>query len=67
VLHAVKRRCPSCGRLFQPKADDPFLPFCSERCKLIDLGDWLNEQHRIPSDEAPDDLSDIPDSDDKTH
>lgn len=63
----MKRRCPSCGHLFQPKADGPFLPFCSERCKLIDLGDWLNEQHRIPSDESPEDLFDIPDNDDKTH
>jgi endogenous inhibitor of DNA gyrase (YacG/DUF329 family) len=31
-------------------------PFCSERCKLIDLGDWIEERHRIPGDEtdAPD-------------
>jgi len=67
VLHAVKRRCPSCGNIFQAGTGDQFLPFCSERCKLIDLGDWLNEQHRIPADEDPDNLSDIPGSDDKTH
>jgi endogenous inhibitor of DNA gyrase (YacG/DUF329 family) len=27
-------------------------PFCSERCKLIDLGEWLDEGHRIPGDPA---------------
>jgi hypothetical protein len=30
-------------------------PFCSERCKLIDLGEWLTEQRRIPGDPAPGD------------
>jgi len=63
----VKRRCPTCKKLFEPVPDAPFTPFCSKRCRLIDLGDWLNEKHRIPSDEAPDDLSDIPDEDDRTH
>lgn len=64
----MKYRCPTCRTRFEPGPEHTHLPFCSERCKLIDLGDWLNEQHRIPSDEAPDDLSGIPpDGDDKTH
>jgi hypothetical protein len=29
----------------------PYRPFCSERCQLIDLGDWLSENHRIKGDE----------------
>lgn len=29
-----------------------YKPFCSERCKLIDLGDWLLEKHVIPGEEA---------------
>jgi endogenous inhibitor of DNA gyrase (YacG/DUF329 family) len=33
----VKYRCPTCRTLFRPGPDHPFLPFCSERCKLIDL------------------------------
>jgi endogenous inhibitor of DNA gyrase (YacG/DUF329 family) len=30
-------------------------PFCSERCKLIDLGDWASERYRVAADEKPDD------------
>ncbi len=44
--------CPTCGNpaLFSPK--NPFRPFCSERCKLIDLGEWAKEDYRIPLDEG---------------
>lgn len=40
--------CPICGNpaLFSP--ENPFRPFCSERCKLIDLGQWATEGYRIP-------------------
>jgi len=31
-----------------------YRPFCSERCKLIDLGSWAAEEHRIPDDSPPD-------------
>ena len=43
--------CPICGNpaLFSPK--NPFRPFCSERCKLIDLGQWATEGYRVPLDE----------------
>jgi hypothetical protein len=30
--------------------DQPWKPFCSERCKLIDLGEWATEGHRIPGE-----------------
>jgi endogenous inhibitor of DNA gyrase (YacG/DUF329 family) len=33
--------------------DLPFFPFCSERCKLIDLGDWFDEEHRISTPLPP--------------
>jgi hypothetical protein len=39
--------CPTCGRPVEWSPASPFRPFCSERCKLIDLGDWLDESHRI--------------------
>lgn len=45
------KSCPSCKRLFDPADNHVRLPFCSERCKLIDLGKWLNEDHRIPEEE----------------
>lgn len=44
--------CPTCGRELEWGAA-PFRPFCSERCRLIDLGAWLSEQRAIPGDTAP--------------
>lgn len=43
-------QCPICQkRLEVERLDDPpYLPFCSERCRLIDLGRWLGERYRIP-------------------
>jgi endogenous inhibitor of DNA gyrase (YacG/DUF329 family) len=37
-------------------AGNEFRPFCSERCKLIDLGGWASETHRIPGQQDDDDL-----------
>jgi endogenous inhibitor of DNA gyrase (YacG/DUF329 family) len=35
--------------------DNPFKPFCSERCKIIDLGNWISETYRIPLKNADED------------
>ena len=43
--------CPHCKKKNTWKAENPFRPFCSERCKLIDLGAWADEQHRIAGEE----------------
>ena len=40
-------RCPTCEREFQP-AESTMLPFCSERCRTIDLGRWLDEGYALP-------------------
>jgi endogenous inhibitor of DNA gyrase (YacG/DUF329 family) len=43
--------CPRCG---QPAAFDPsnpWRPFCSERCKVVDLGDWASERYRVPAED----------------
>jgi endogenous inhibitor of DNA gyrase (YacG/DUF329 family) len=45
-------RCPQCGGEAE-KRENPFRPFCSERCKLIDLGNWLGERYRIPGAAEP--------------
>ncbi len=42
-----KNRCPICKKETAWK-DNPFRPFCSERCRLIDLGKWASEEYRIP-------------------
>jgi len=44
--------CPTCGRSVAWSEGSAWRPFCSERCKLIDLGAWASEQHAIPGSEA---------------
>ena len=46
-------RCPTCKREFEP-ASSPALPFCSERCRTIDLGRWLGETYHLPVTPDPD-------------
>ena len=48
--------CPQCGRLAAFTPENRYRPFCSERCKTIDLGAWATESYRIPvpeDDESP--------------
>lgn len=45
-------RCPTC-RKTGPWWEHPYGPFCSERCRLVDLGRWLNEDYRIAEPLAP--------------
>ena len=45
------KKCPICAK--EVAAGDPEAPFCSERCRLIDLGAWLSEQRSIPGDTTP--------------
>jgi endogenous inhibitor of DNA gyrase (YacG/DUF329 family) len=45
-------KCPTCGREAHYAENNPFRPFCSERCRLIDLGAWLSEQRSIPSEDS---------------
>jgi len=40
--------CPTCGNRVEWGPRSPFRPFCSERCKLIDLGAWAAEKYRVP-------------------
>jgi len=48
----MKIRCPRCGKKVDWE-DSPFRPFCSERCKMIDFGGWLDGNYTIPG-ESPD-------------
>lgn len=43
--------CPTCGRPVAWTPESRWRPFCSERCKLIDLGEWIDETRRIPAEE----------------
>lgn len=59
--------CPTCKREVLWSEESPWRPFCSERCKLIDLGEWASESHRIPGPPVdpmmPDLESYLPDND----
>lgn len=44
--------CPTCGKPDTWQKTNPFRPFCSERCRLIDLGSWANEDYRIAGEES---------------
>lgn len=44
-------KCPICKKDVQPGEED--FPFCSERCRLIDLGNWASEEYRISEPAAP--------------
>lgn len=48
--------CPICKKTVLWNDQFPARPFCSERCRLIDLGEWASESHRIAGDPAIDDL-----------
>ncbi len=45
-------QCPRCAEKCTWE-DNPYRPFCSERCKLIDFGAWANEEYQIATDDAP--------------
>ena len=47
---ALKVKCPQCETIFF-YYQSPSRPFCSERCKMIDLGHWFEESYRVPEKE----------------
>lgn len=50
-------RCPTCGKTFEVMdlAEAPSFPFCGERCKLVDLGRWLDGDYVVPEGTASSD------------
>ena len=50
--------CPNCKGLSIYSSDNPYRPFCSQRCKNSDFGAWASEEHRLP-DESPTDDPDF--------
>jgi hypothetical protein len=53
-------KCPTCGKPVEWK-DNPWRPFCSERCKLIDFDRWTSEEYRVPGQQInPAEIADQP-------
>ncbi len=48
--------CPTCNQASVLTSANPWRPFCSERCKLIDLGSWAAEEHKIAGEPALDEF-----------
>lgn len=46
--NAKQVKCPQCGLLALFSPQNPSRPFCSDRCKLIDLGEWASEGYKVP-------------------
>ena len=49
--------CPICQRPAAPRAENKAFPFCSARCKQVDLAKWLTGEYRIETNELPDESS----------
>lgn len=48
----MRVKCPTCRKSVQWDPANPWRPFCCERCRLIDLGEWVAERHAIPGEPA---------------
>jgi endogenous inhibitor of DNA gyrase (YacG/DUF329 family) len=55
-MQSVRRqlKCPTCGVAIVWNPSNPYRPFCSERCKNIDLGAWSSGQYIIPDGKPQD-------------
>ena len=47
MKRGMVRKCPVCERPVEPRAANPSFPFCSPRCRQVDLGRWLGEEYRL--------------------
>jgi uncharacterized protein len=52
-------KCPRCGKETD-SAENPSRPFCSERCKMIDLGNWITGAYRLPGTDIAEDENETP-------
>ena len=48
-------RCPTCGKVlrYRDASEYEHFPFCSERCRMVDLGRWFGGQYRIAGEKSP--------------
>lgn len=58
--------CPHC-RIRIPYEGNPHRPFCSERCRILDLGAWANEEYRVEAKEESLTTSEVEENPDNSH
>lgn len=54
----MQRKCPTCGSEFTLDPQSKWRPFCSRRCKMADLGNWMDGVYRFSRPLGPEDLED---------
>jgi endogenous inhibitor of DNA gyrase (YacG/DUF329 family) len=59
----MMHRCPSCRGPVRPREENEAFPFCSPRCRAIDLARWFTGSYRVPGKAAPQERVDPDDSD----
>ncbi|TXR52006.1 DNA gyrase inhibitor YacG [Reinekea thalattae] len=52
----TEMNCPTCQKTIEYSKQNPFRPFCSKRCQLIDLGEWASESHKIGGKSAHEEM-----------
>ena len=52
------KKCPTCDKPVHWQ-DNPFRPFCSERCKLLDFGAWVDGDYAVPAEEVAPSLDEL--------
>ena len=60
-------KCPECGKATEYSFVNESRPFCSERCKLIDLGEWIEGKYSIDSDEHSQTSNPLPEEHNTKH
>ncbi len=58
----MKMRCPICQSEREVPADYELRPFCSSRCKKVDLGNWLDGNYCLPRELYPEELAELPEA-----
>ena len=58
----MKVNCPQCQKSVEWNTSNPHRPFCSKRCQLIDLGEWAEENHKIPTKDQQNEITLDPES-----
>lgn len=52
-------KCPICDKPVLYTKENPFRPFCSERCKLLDFGAWVDGEYAVPAEESAPSLEEL--------
>jgi uncharacterized protein len=55
-------QCPICQKEVAPRKQNPSFPFCSPRCRAVDLGKWLGEEYRFPEPAGSEREDELPES-----